>query len=246
MKKILTILTLILAITVNSQNTDYFVKIKKTNNYAFIEQSSFNPDSMINYSNPYMVGTFGVGLMDYVYIRTFIKNIVAEKGFHTYKSKYKDIIGIYCASSDDTLIAYYMSEGMTQLDAVKFHSDNRMLDISKAGSCYCNRVNKSELQKNIILFLGEVQASALNDTLQSYKFSLCTAGKLGTQYDGSGRVGIMDYLECTDIYVGKGLSRYSISPLMISVYGSEEIARQEFDDLIHSLIIVKSCLEKTK
>ncbi len=199
------------------------IKIKETNEIKYILDSELNLDIHYDYTN----SIFHWGnneVTDYVLQRKNIKRITESVDFNILDDEEKEIVISYCATTGESIVGYYMGQGMTQEQAQQQYGYNRIIDIQNAAKCYCVRKNKPELQLNIIFFLGEEQGANLNQALLEFTRQLCDIALLGTSYNDS-QDGIMDFIESTGGYTDGGLKAYTYTDNVVTKYGSQEGAR---------------------
>ncbi len=223
MKKIIVII-LVLA-SINTYASGWmFVKEKKNNEYSWIDSTAFADSIYIDYTDILYIDTYSKD-KDYVFARAKIYELAALKSFADFKEERKEIISKYCAVDQTTLIIYYMSQGMTQEEAIYNYLFIRKTDITNAANSYCERINREDVFIDMMMFLGEAQALTLTEQVSEMKNMLCEYAVLGTNYTND-RSGIMDYFENTgDFTTTGGLNQFTIEPMMIAIYGSEAAAR---------------------
>jgi len=247
MKTLLTTILVLVTILINAQSTK-FIQYKATEKYAFIDSVDFDSATEYDCTRPDYIYLFGSKLKDYCYVRDVVEDIIVKQGFYTLKDKSKDAVGVYCTAPMDTLIAYYMGTGLSQMKATIKYINNRDVDVGNAAACYCERMSNTNyriellgdtisLNGALMLFIGEDQALTLNSALRNFKLDLCSVALLGTQY-GDDRDGIMDYLESTGSYVGGGLKSYTMSAFVVSIYVTQDLARLALIDAIKQFLIL--------
>lgn len=227
MKTSLTIILLFVTLLINAQ-----MKPVGERGGSYAELSSFagtDKSKAIDF-----IHAIGILNRDYVWERDTIS--LLGSNFSSLTDPSKDIVGIYCAKDINTLIAYYMSQGMSQTDATMYYLERRITDIQHAGQGYCNRINKPILQAYILIFIGESQAIQFNDQLRNYKSDLCSIALVGSMY-GDSKEGIMDYIESTGSYSTGGLKNYTMSAEMVALYGSQDNARLALITILKDIII---------
>lgn len=237
MKNLILIVSVLFALNVNADGW-MFVQVKSTHQYSWIDSTEYNAATMTNLTTVEGITTVMQYSLDkdHVFVRSRIKEIVASKGFASLTDYEKDQVGMYCATDMNTLIGYYMGKGMTQLEATSYYLDMRMQDVEWAADAYCARINNPDFQKYILMFLGEDQGISLNDAIRNFKSDLCEVALLGTGY-GDNRDGIMDYFESTGSYTSGGLKSYTMSDMVVSMYGSQEAARTALIEIIQNILV---------
>ncbi len=209
----------------------------KTSEIIVIKDVDFDSNLYIDFSlSIYHWYYYGISLLDYVYARTKIKEISTQQEFANVK--YKDEAALVGAGTDTEIIGYYMAKGMSQLQAIEYHTLKMAGNYRLAGACYSARLDDDIMKATIIGFIGNEQGTSLLESVKNYKIYLKEVALLGTQYNND-RDGIMDVFENTGSHTITGVAQYAISELMINVYGSEEAAKTAFTEKLHELMITK-------
>ena len=147
---------------------------------------------------------------DYCYIRDRIKEAVIKVDFEYMSDEDRDIVGQYCATDDVTLITYYVSLGMSEMEAQYYHLQRRAADVNNAAECYYNRLTSVEFKIVTIIHMGEEQAQIFNDAMRNFASDVETRASLGIEY-GDNMNGPLDYIEGTGDYIDAGLKNYNIT-----------------------------------
>ena len=145
---------------------------------------------------------------DYYTSRAILKAQYEGISFSSLSPRDKEIVATYCLTSDETIIGYYMEQGLTQEVAVAKHLVRRAEDINKA-SITCKQRAESPIVKYIaIKYMTEADAAMFMDAIRNLITDYSMLAHLGNEY-GQSRDGIMDFIEATNGYVGAGLSNYT-------------------------------------
>jgi len=155
----------------------------------------------------------GRKLEDYCLIRLILKNMMDDTSdpFWSLSTAEKDIICKYCAATDETIVGYYVSKGMTVQEATILHINVRSVDVRTAATCYHTRLMQPEFMATIMMYLGITQGETFMDAVRNFAIDVKDMARIGTNYNNI-YDGIMDYIESTGSYVDGGLKNYVISP----------------------------------
>ena len=202
---------------------DYLlVKNIETQEYKFIQNKEFDDKIYINRNRIQYLHEIGTKLdyfydknkylkvnTDYCFIRDIISFIMTDSGgFNNLKNNDKDIALIYTRNvSDADGITYLMNQGIPLQNAQFQYILYRTEDINQASNSYGNRSSDNYLKALVIKYLGQEQSETFSAAIRNFVLDLKETAILGTNY-GNFREGIMDYLEGTAGYEGKGLRNY--------------------------------------
>ena len=213
------------------------VKEIKTNNCLYIKDTDFDNTLHININNS-IYYWYICGITDYYFRYEKISELVISKGFSNLDDEELEIVTELTTCEDVDAIGYFMTQGLSQLEAIEKLTFNKSKHFRLKGKALYTRLMTDEVKTQIIMFIGKEQGMDLLDAIRSFKEDLKTVGILGTQY-GDVRDGVMDYFESTGAYVNGGLKTYEIQQDMIDIYGTKELALQVFIDKLHNFIIEK-------
>lgn len=151
-----------------------------------------------------------------------INQIVQAQGFGTLSNTEKDIVGIYCATDDNTLVTHYattQTAGNVE-QALIIHSDKMGQYISELQIVAAYRVDHPETVKSVMLYLKDraqidIFIAAIRNFVADYKSKF----HVGTGY-GDSTDGLLDYIENTGGYsaAGTGLDSYDFSDIYKQIW----------------------------
>jgi hypothetical protein len=158
------------------------------------------------------INKIGRKLKDYAFIRLVLKTMMDDVSdpFWSLSTEEKELICIYCAVSDETIVTYYVTIGMSLQEAQMLHINRRSVDVRFAANSYYSRLTQPEFMAIIITYLGLIQGETFMDAIRNFSTDVRDMARLGTMYSNVND-GLMDYIESTGSYVDGGLKNYTIT-----------------------------------
>ena len=133
------------------------------------------------------------------------------KTFSNQSDETKDRIVQCCGISDSECIAYYVSKGMSQADALSSYIQSRCDGITQLISVCDNNIKDSKLITILLSYMSQEQAERFLDATFQLVYNYANFAVYGKKY-GNYIDGILDYIEDHGVYAGNGLSTYTLYP----------------------------------
>jgi len=189
---------------VNIRNKDVAQYIRlKDENYVL------TPDEELLTDVELIEACHNYGIIDYRKKREVYKYFA--RTFSNQPEDIKDKICVYCATDQNTIIAHLMSKGMTLQQAIQQYIFYRSKDISEAAADCNTYITSDKFMNTLLFYLPLSEAERFLEAIKDLQFYYRTAAHFGTNYNNN-KSGIMDFIEDTGDYVGKGLSTYTTYP----------------------------------